>query len=314
MLWLEALDAHGSFILHFVAPKAGPYQIIDAHRGGALDMDHLAFISHVSEEKEIAEALKKHLEQDFEGLEVFVSTVSIGAGQEWVEELKKALGEAQVEIVLCSPESVTQPWLNFEAGAAWIRENIQMIPVCHLGSTPKKLPEPLRSLQGVVATDPKGLRKLYDSVAKARGEKKAPKPKSTFKAIAKDIRNLAGTTKGLRRITRMCQLVGDADLLLHTFYGQEKDPIPLKKVAPLSDRATVFRLWADPKYEKNSIHASLHKRDGLALIRIRFTNHRGLPGDVTIRPLGLRHRRSEGKGLEIPGVRRARSPIRPGQC
>jgi len=248
------------------------------------------FISHVSEEREIAEALKKHLEEDFEPLKVFVSTVSISAGEDWLKGLKKALEEARVELVLCSRVSVTRPWVNFEAGAGWIRRNIRMIPVCHSGIKPVDLPVPLNSLQGVVATDEKGLLDLYDSVAEAFG-KQRPQPKSTFKVIAEEIGKLAGATTGPRVLDLMrdhMSAEGDADLLLHTFLGQDRDPIALVGEAEPSDRTTVFRLWTDAEYG-NSIHASLGESDGVKLIRIRFTNERGsLPGDVTIRPCGSR--------------------------
>lgn len=76
--------------------------------------------------------------------------------------------------------------------------------------------------------------------------------------------------------------------LLHTFLGLDPTPVPLSGIAVLENRHHVFRLWSDSEYE-NSISATLAKSDGRHLIRIRFTNQAGsLPGDVTIRPLGLK--------------------------
>jgi len=83
------------------------------------------FISHISEEKELATILKKHLENDFlELIEVFVSsdTESIFAGSNWLDSISSALRDACTELVLCSKASVNRPWINFEAGAGWMKK------------------------------------------------------------------------------------------------------------------------------------------------------------------------------------------------
>ena len=93
----------------------------------------LVFISHIAEEKEVAIAVKELIESSFLGLiEVFVSSDqhSIGMGQKWLDQISAALKECVVEIVLCSPKSINRPWINFEAGAGWVRD-ISVIPLCH---------------------------------------------------------------------------------------------------------------------------------------------------------------------------------------
>ena len=83
------------------------------------------FISHISEEAGVADRLKATLTKDFLGLiEVFVSsdTESISAGDEWLMSVSRALSQSVVFIVLCSPDSILRPWINFEAGAAWVRD------------------------------------------------------------------------------------------------------------------------------------------------------------------------------------------------
>ncbi len=97
------------------------------------------FISHISEEKAPAAQLKRALTRDFLGLvDVFVSsdTESISAGEEWLQSVAKALRECAAVVILCSPESVKRPWINVEAGAAWMRD-IPLVPVCHLGLLPR---------------------------------------------------------------------------------------------------------------------------------------------------------------------------------
>lgn len=126
------------------------------------------FISHISQEAELAKGLKEKLEIHFLGmLDIFVSSdrETIQAGSNWLQEVDRALKEADVQIILCSKDSVNRPWVNFEAGAAWIR-GIPVIPACHSGMKPKDLPVPLGMLEGITCSDQTGLQKLYDSLAK----------------------------------------------------------------------------------------------------------------------------------------------------
>jgi len=146
------------------------------------------FISHISEEARVVSRLKEALTRDFLGLlDVFISsdTEGIGAGDDWLKEIDKALRDSSLLIVLCSPESVRRPWVNFEAGAAWMRE-IPIIPVCHAGLTPRDLPMPLSTRQGLALGDPAGLRALYARIAKVL---KCETPVSSFKAPAEVVAN-----------------------------------------------------------------------------------------------------------------------------
>ena len=141
------------------------------------------FISHISDESELAQWLKATLDRDFlGGLEIFVSSdrSTIEAGRRWLDEVHDALKSADLQIVLCSGASVGRPWVNFEAGAVWLR-GIPVIPACHSGLEPQALPIPLNMLQAVVLSRPEGLTKLYDSVAAAMGLRA---PSVDFAAIA----------------------------------------------------------------------------------------------------------------------------------
>lgn len=104
----------------------------------------LVFISHITTEKEIAIALKGLVEQAFLGMvDVFVSSDpnSIAMGGRWLNDITYGLKTCVIEIVLAGPSSVTRPWINFEAGAGWVRD-IPVIPLCHSGMTPSVLPAP----------------------------------------------------------------------------------------------------------------------------------------------------------------------------
>ncbi len=131
----------------------------------------LVFISHITTEKEIAIALKVLVEQAFLGMvDVFVSSDpnSIPMGGRWLDSITDGLKRCDIEIVLASPESVTRRWINFEAGAAWIRD-IPVVPLCHSGMTPSALPAPLSSLNAGLATEEIDLEQVFVVIANAIG-------------------------------------------------------------------------------------------------------------------------------------------------
>jgi hypothetical protein len=141
------------------------------------------FISHISKESALARALKERLLADFKGLlDVFVSSdrASIGAGTKWLDEVDQALKDANLVIVMASPESIARPWVNFEAGAVWLR-GTRLIPLCHSGMTPATLPNPLNLLQAAGFTDAQGMQKVYDAVAVLLG---VATPRVNFESIA----------------------------------------------------------------------------------------------------------------------------------
>lgn len=168
------------------------------------------FISHISQETGLAQILKKHLSEDFlKSLDIFVSSdgKTIQAGTNWLEAVTAALENAKIEIVLCSKNSVGRPWVNFEAGAGWIR-GIPVIPICHSGMEPYDLPVPLNMLQAIKANEPESLQELYEAVAR---EIDMAVPEVDFKAIADEIVELeqrykqtAGTLKIIDKPSVLC--------------------------------------------------------------------------------------------------------------
>ncbi|MFN0281265.1 MAG: toll/interleukin-1 receptor domain-containing protein [Kineosporiaceae bacterium] len=125
------------------------------------------FISHISQEAQVAELVRSSVLRDFLGLfDIFASsdTASIAAGDDWLAAVERALQKASVFLVLCSPASKYRPWLQFEAGAAWMRR-IPIVPLCHAGLTPADLPMPLSTRQGVALDAASGVRRLYERLA-----------------------------------------------------------------------------------------------------------------------------------------------------
>ena len=144
------------------------------------------FISHITSEKEIAKLFQEKIQEDFlEMFNVFVSSDhnSINPGSNWLNRLSDALQSAQVQLIICSRESVQKPWINFEAGAAWVKE-IPVIPICHTNLRPSKLPLPLNLLQGIVSTNIDDLQKMYGVLAQ---QLNCQIPNSSFEAFAKNI-------------------------------------------------------------------------------------------------------------------------------
>jgi hypothetical protein len=133
----------------------------------------VVFVSHISEEQKLASLLRDSIQEHFlGGVDVFVSSEmkSLPPGRKWLEEISSKLIVARLMIVICSPYSVGRPWVNFEAGAGWIK-NIDIIPLCHSGMIPETLPLPLNMLQALKGADANELASMYRSVSEIAGLK-----------------------------------------------------------------------------------------------------------------------------------------------
>ena len=74
------------------------------------------FVSHISEEAEIAALLKQTIEEDFLDLvKLFQSSDigSIAAGDDWLAAVQQALNDAAAVIVLCSHASIHRLCVHF---------------------------------------------------------------------------------------------------------------------------------------------------------------------------------------------------------
>ena len=137
----------------------------------------------------MARLIKKFLLGGFpEALDIFVSSdlSTIKAGENWLDEVSDSLKTTQLLIVLVSPESLGRPWINFEAGAGWIRE-IPVIPVCHSCLTLIDLPIPLNLFQAIEINNMTHLLKLFDGVANLLD---VNTPEIKYKEIISEVRAL----------------------------------------------------------------------------------------------------------------------------
>ncbi|HXJ95631.1 MAG TPA: toll/interleukin-1 receptor domain-containing protein [Terriglobia bacterium] len=136
------------------------------------------FISFIHEEGYVAEAVEKFIRGVFcNEVAAFLSsdTGTVYAGERWMDRIVDELREAKVVISLLSEESVKRPWVNFEAGAAWIKDSV-LIPVCYGNMKKENLPKPYSSLQGVDITFPADQYYLVYSIARYLGMATPPEP------------------------------------------------------------------------------------------------------------------------------------------
>lgn len=136
----------------------------------------LVFISHITEESELAQILSEEIKKSYLGmLDIFVSSdgESLPAGGRWLDTIDKALTNSAIQISLCSPQSIKRPWINFEAGASWIRR-IPVVPVCHSGLTKSQLPVPLAMLQATDIDNESDLKTLFEELTKILGANQTP--------------------------------------------------------------------------------------------------------------------------------------------
>lgn len=146
----------------------------------------IIFVSHISEEKELAILLKKNIKELLlSSVDVFVSSDdhSIKLGNKWLETVINNLEQCIFIIVLCSQESIKKPWINFEFGAGWTRK-IPIIPICHSNLTVDNLPIPLNLLQGFDIQKQGKLTELISRIAK---EINIDTPKFDEPSILKEI-------------------------------------------------------------------------------------------------------------------------------
>ena len=137
------------------------------------------FVSFADDEKEVALAVGQLLLQSLGNINVFVSAdySQIVAGERWLDRIGEELRAAKVVLLVLSPLSVKRPWINFEAGAAWLR-GASVIPLCFGGLTVRTLPKPYGDFQGIQldASDGEQFSLLVRSVSATVGQAIPPVP------------------------------------------------------------------------------------------------------------------------------------------
>ena len=112
------------------------------------------FISHVRADARLAAALQRFLQQELETDDIFLSSNpwQIYAGEDWLRRLTDELRSASVVVLMLSTNSLREPWVNFEAGGAWLAGKV-VIPICFGGVSKENLPKPYSNLQALNLRD-----------------------------------------------------------------------------------------------------------------------------------------------------------------
>jgi hypothetical protein len=122
------------------------------------------FISFIHEEVYAAQSVQRVLKQLLTP-DVFISADdwAVLAGEIWLDRITQELEGSKVVVLMLSALSVTRPWINFEAGGAWLAKK-PIIPACFGGLGREKLPKPYSAIQALDL--PGDLYYLVRSVAK----------------------------------------------------------------------------------------------------------------------------------------------------
>jgi len=163
-----------------------------ARADNAPDLKRLRlFISHSSADAELARGLQQELDRSFLGtVESFNSSErgSLAPGEPWLEEIESNLRSADALIALMTPAGLRSPWVNFEAGAVWLREGSTVIPCCAGQSRKEALPAPYSYLQALDLDTAADIESLFELISKLSG---LVCPQIAFEAVAERLATLA---------------------------------------------------------------------------------------------------------------------------
>lgn len=126
----------------------------------------IIFVSHVHEDVELADAIKRWLTGKFSGsLDVFVASdpKSLPGGKDWWDRLRSHLKGAQLLLVLMTQRSLRRPWVYFECGGGYFL-NKDVIPLCFGEITKSNLPLPLAHLQAYEMQEAKDANALFEQI------------------------------------------------------------------------------------------------------------------------------------------------------
>lgn len=112
------------------------------------------FLSFIHEEEKVAKAVQQFLKDKLDKQSVFMSADrwQVFAGEIWLDRIEQELDSAKVVILVLSKRSVVRPWVNFEAGAAWLAKKA-VIPVCFGDLLKENLPKPYSGITALALPD-----------------------------------------------------------------------------------------------------------------------------------------------------------------
>ena len=144
------------------------------------------FISHIAEEKGVALRLQALIQAAFpNAFPVFVSSdpTSLGGGEEWYHYILENLAKARIVLVLLSPESADEPWINFEGGFGRGQKS-RVVPLLFRGLSFDAVQYPLKGLQGYY------LKQLSEILKEISRRMRIPMSKVDLDAASEEINHI----------------------------------------------------------------------------------------------------------------------------
>ncbi len=137
------------------------------------------FVSHYSEEKPIAQAVRDLLDHAYAGhAKVFISA-DIRAGNDWLMDIKEALVQSDEILTVFTFKSADRPWVNIETGFGNISGK-PVTPILFSGFTLLDLPDVYHTRQSVNSRDQGAVVGLFnDILARMQGKTSHARTTST---------------------------------------------------------------------------------------------------------------------------------------
>lgn len=137
-------------------------------------MVYEVFVSHVSADKRIAEAVKRVINNAFSGdIKLYLAAHELGAGDDWRQELKKNLASCTALISIITPASLNRPWILIEWSAFWIGEK-KYYSLLGDGIEVSDLIEPMKDLQAVKMLNEDEVKRFFRKLSEDVGRAEVP--------------------------------------------------------------------------------------------------------------------------------------------
>jgi TIR domain len=117
--------------------------------------------------KQLAILLRDWLPEVIQQVEPWMSAEDIATGQRWGIELANQLDATSQGLVCTTPESLAEPWLNFEAGALAKSLTVAVVRPILLGLEPSEVTGPLAQFQAARAENAEDMLRLVQSINEA---------------------------------------------------------------------------------------------------------------------------------------------------
>lgn len=182
----------------------------------ASDKEPTIFISFVHDDQRVASLVKDFIESELQLKKgVFLSSdkAQVYAGDVWLDKIRKALESAKLVVLMLSKRSVRRPWVNFEAGGAWLTGK-PILPCCYGNLKKDSLPHPYSAIQALDLPDEAHY--LLESIHHHLGLT-TPRPQTPFyKALQVMLEEKRRSADG--RQEKAPSLVGDVVRELRNYY------------------------------------------------------------------------------------------------